>query len=470
MKKNDFITAEIQDIGASGEGIARYNGTTVFVPFALVREKAKIKILKVKGSVAFGKVEQILQTSEQRVQPQCPHFTKCGGCNVQHASYQTQLEFKTQTVSNCLKKIAFLSVDVPTCIPSPKQWEYRNKLQLPIRQQKGQTQLGFFREASHDVIAINSCPLHGEWATKIIDCTKRFIDQTATSCYNETTKKGTLKHLVVREVNGELLVVLVINATALKCVDKYVQILDPNFEKYSLYINENTADTNVIFGKKFTRVKGSGKIALSEFGINYEIGAESFMQVNAEQKHNLYQAVFDCANIDQNTVVIDGYSGAGVLTAMLAKQAKKAFGVEIIAEATESAKALAEQNGLQDKMQAICADCADVLPQIIKECKHSGQNTVLVLDPPRKGVDKSIINAIRENLPDKIIYVSCSPQSLARDLGLILGTLQSTEIGVIKAEVPKTNYSLCHIQPFDMFPQTKHVETLAVLERKNHNI
>lgn len=468
MRKNDYITAIIENIGANGEGIFHFDGATCFVPFVLIGEKIKAKVLKVKGSIAFCKAVEIIEPSKSRVMPKCPAFTKCGGCNIQHADYKTQLDIKRETVSNCLKKIARIDYQVGEVVPSEKEYGYRNKLQLPIRSEKGVVKLGFFREGSHDIIEIDDCPLHPDWAKTIISCVKEFIKENDISCYDENTKKGLLKHLVVREVGGSLLITLVASSIKINAINRLIDKLLLYFNDFSLIINENPKHTNVIFGDKFVTVYGSGKISVSEFGVSYEIGAESFMQVNNGQKKNLYEKVLSLCELDDNTVVIDGYSGAGVLTAILAKNAKKAYGVEIIQEAVDSANNLAKTNGLEDKMISYSGDCAEILPSLIEKCKSEGQKTVLVLDPPRKGVDEKIINQILISKPDKIVYVSCSPQSLARDLGLILGTLKRENNAIINLYPDILNYDITYLTSYDMFPQTRHVESLVCLQRKTN--
>lgn len=466
MKKNDYIVASVESMGASGEGIFHYDGVTCFVPFVLTNEKVKVKVLKVKNNIAFCKLDEIIEKSEKRITPKCEIFTKCGGCNLQHASYDLQLDIKRQNVATCLKKIARLDVDVQSVVKSPKIYGYRNKLQLPIRDEKGVSKIGFFREGSHDIVETNDCPLHDAWAKTIIKIVKDFIDENKISCYNETTKKGLLKHLVVRCVDENFLITLVAQSFAIPRVNRLIDAFKQVFPNFSLIINKNELHNNVVFGKSFKTVFGSGKIEISEFGIKYEIGAESFLQVNFEQKQNLYNKVLSLCDLNDNTVVIDGYSGAGVLTGILAKKSKMAYGVEIVQEAVDSANDLAVKNGLQNKMQNICADCSLVLPDIIKKATESGDKTVLILDPPRKGVDERVIDQILVSKPDRIVYVSCSPQSLARDLGLIMKTLKRENNAIINSYGDFSDYEITYLSPFDLFAQTKHVECVCLLCKK----
>ena len=222
MKKNDIITTKIENLGFNGEGISHFDGTTIFVPFALPEEIVKVKILKVKGNIAFAKLVEICEKSTYRQTCECLVYGKCGGCQLQHLDYQKQLDFKKQIVENCLKKIAHLDICTENVVASPKIYHYRNKLQLPIRREKGVNKIGFFREGSHDIIEIEDCPLHPIWAKKIIKIIKNYIEQNAISCYDESTNSGLLKHLVVREVSNKLLITLVANGNSIPQVNRLI--------------------------------------------------------------------------------------------------------------------------------------------------------------------------------------------------------------------------------------------------------
>ena len=467
MQKNDVISVTVEAIGSNGEGIAHFDGTTIFVPFVLENETALVKVLKTKGNIAFCKLESLLSASSERAQPVCPVFKKCGGCQLQHLNYSAQLKVKQNLVKTCLKKIGGIEFDVSETVSSPQIYAYRNKLQLPIRSTKSGNKIGFFREGSHDVVEISECPLHGNWSGKLISAIKDYIDFSEVSCYDESAEKGLLKHLVAREINGELLITVVASKDQIPCVNRLIDRLKVDFNEFSLCLNVNKRKDNVIFGERYITLYGTGKIALEEFGVRYEVGAQSFLQVNSAQKEKLYNRVFELSEADENTVVIDGYSGAGVLTAMLAKRAKKAYGVEIIEEAVTAADKLAKENGLEGRMENICGDCAEILPEIIGKSVSENVKTVLVLDPPRKGVDRKIIDSIRACKPEKIVYVSCSPQTLARDLGMIIGNITDENKPKNDLYANVCNYETVIVEPFDMFPNTKHVETLVCLSKKN---
>lgn len=466
MKKNDLITLVIDAIGFEGEGIARYDGATVFVPFALPSETVRARILKVKGAIAFAKMEGIIESSPARVQPKCSVFSRCGGCQLQHMEYRNQLEIKRDIVKTCFKKIAGLSVDVAPTQPSPEAWAYRNKLQLPLRRVNGVNVMGFFRPNSHNVVEISKCPLHPEWAEKVISAVKKYADERKVSFYDEASGEGLLKHLAVRAAGGGLIVALVATKRTIPAVNRLIDALSEHFDKFSLVLNVNDNPANAVFGGEFITLYGDGKIHLEELGVKYSAGIESFMQVNDGQKKNLYRKVIEAVGADEKTAVIDGYSGAGALTAALAKNAGAAFGVEIVPEASESANALAAANGLADKMKSYCGDAAELLPKLVRETVGKWTRTVLVLDPPRKGVSPSVLRAALEARPDKIVYVSCSPQTLARDAGVICGSLKLDGEAIVNAPSDECVYTFESALPFDMFPQTKHVETVCTFVKK----
>ncbi len=468
MQKNEVLTATVDSLGYNGEGILHVDGTTVFVPFSLPCEKIEFKVLKVKGNVAFGKLQGVIEPSKDRVEPKCPYFYKCGGCQLQHLEYNEQIKLKEEIVKGCFQKIAGIKVNVDKAFKSPKEYEYRNKLQLPIRDENGQKKLGFFRENSHDVIDVNSCAIQPKWVDKIIEIFRNYIKYNGISCYSEKTKKGKLKHLVVREINGELIVVVVANARKIFGVNGLIARLIAEFKNVSLYLNVNEEDNNVVLGKEFILLYGKEKISIEEFEIKYEIGPNSFFQVNTLVKREIYSDLIEKTKVDKSTTVIDAYSGAGVLTAMLAKKAKTAVGIEIIEEAVDSAKNLAINNEL-DNVEFICSPCETALPKLLEEVENFNENSLLVFDPPRKGVDYKILEKTLEVMPKQIAYISCSPQTLARDIGVLIGSLKYENGQLINLSADfLPNYEIKFVGIYDMFCQTKHVESLVCLERKTN--
>jgi len=466
MKKNDEKVGIVCALGSNGEGIVKQDGIVVFLPFTLVGEKVRYKVLKVTNKYAYGKVLEIYAPAEIRERPACSVFGKCGGCQLQHVRYFNQLKLKEENVATCLKKIANIDVEVKPAIKGENCFRYRNKLQLPVSASPIGTIIGFYAENSHRVVPIDDCLINAEWTPSVIKAFKRYVEELKILGYDETTNTGELREITVKEVKGNLIITAVVLNENLRGVDRLIEILKEDVKyNFSLYLNVNNRDTNVIYGDKFILVHGSGTYTGDMLGIKYNIGVQSFMQVNPSVCSKLYSAVRTAVDADENTTVIDAYSGAGLMTALLAKNAKKAIGIEIVQEAVKCADQLACVNKLKDKITNYCGKCEDLLPAIIEKEKQLGNKTCLVLDPPRKGCDIKVINSIIKNDIDKIVYVSCKPSTLARDLGLLVGTLECVDGAIKKVENPTLRYEVSFVRPFDMFAQTKHVETLVCLTK-----
>ena len=325
MKKNDEVTGVVTALGCNYEGIVKIDNTVCFVPFALVGEKVTFKVLKVsktkEGYIAFCKLLEVLTPADERVRPQCKYFRKCGGCVLQHLKYKEQLKVKNQTVKDCFRKIAGIKLSLKSTVKSELEYNYRNKLQLPVRNTRDGNAIGFFAENSHRLVPITECAIQKDWSTKIIETVNDFILKYNVSCYNEDTKEGLFRHIVVRGIDKSLLIVAVINGSVLPFADKLIEMLQQQFMKFSFFVNENLGDDNVILGDKFTLLYGVDKINTEEFGIKYTIGAQSFMQVNDGVKSRLYSDVVKVLGLDLDTIAIDAYSGSGLMTALLAKNA-----------------------------------------------------------------------------------------------------------------------------------------------------
>lgn len=457
MKKNDRVTIVCERLGSNGEGVARAEGITLFVPDLLAGEKALVKVLSVKDGVAYGKVEEIFTPAEQRVRPACGVFGKCGGCQLQHMRYRDQLSFKTDLVRNTLKKIAGIDAEVAPCVKSDKEYGYRNKLILPIGRKDGRTVLGFYAERSHRIVEIGECPVTG-WADRVISAVKNFAEKCGLDGYDEETHTGQLRHIVVREIGKKYIVVLVVTQE-IKGIDYLLSLFDRIFKEYSFFLNYNDRRTNVVFGEKFRLIKGSPTYVCEEGGISYEAGAETFLQINENVRGKLYESAL--ALIDENETVLDCYSGGGLLTAMFAKKCKKAYGIEFVKEAVECADRLKKRNGLDKKMVNLAGRVEEELPALVKKEK----NAVAVLDPPRSGLDESVVSLLLGSGIKKIVMISCNPATLARDLGLLTGTLARDGRNLVRSDVREGKFNVVSVQPFDMFPQTKHAECLVCLRR-----
>ncbi len=460
MEKNEIVTVTAQSIGTHGEGIARYEGVTLFVPYLLPGERANVKVLKVQSGIGYAKVEEILTPAEERVRPQCPVFYTCGGCQLQHLRYREQLQFKTDLVQNCLKKIAGISFPVALCERSDKEYAYRNKLQLPVGKKGTENVVGFFAERTHRIVPTDVCPIHPAWSEKLIGATLNFMEKCGLDGYDEVTKKGQIRHIVVRELKKKYIVTLVATVREIKGIDYFCFLLGQIFPEFSLFLNYNDKDTNVVFGEEFRLVKGCATYECTESRIAFEAGPNTFVQVNDFVRARLYDRLVSL--VSDTETVIDCYSGGGLLTALFARKCRHAYGIEVVPEASACADALRERNRLQDKMTNICGRVEDCLSGLLQ--KETDPTTVL--DPPRSGVERSVLKELLRAGGKKIIMVSCNPATLARDLGILTGTLAESERGeLVKRENPQAVYRIERIEPFDMFPQTRHVETLVLLTR-----
>ena len=473
IEKNDSICAVTTGIGSNGEGIIRHEGVTFFVPACLPGEKVRFKVLKIKGNIGYGKAEEILTPAEERVREKCPVFSKCGGCCLQHLDYSAQLLHKSGVVKDALRKIAGLDISVPLTVKSEKPYGYRNKLQIPVGVDKdGKTVVGFYAEHSHRIVPVQACAIHPEWSERLTDCVKRYMRECAVKGYDEEKKTGAIRHIVAREIGGNYIITLVTAKRQLPNIPYLLGLLAENFHNFTLYLNFNDGDTNVIFGKEFELLHGAGFFEAEEQGIRYEAGPVTFLQVNENVRGKLYKDALKTVCQDGDEVVVDAYSGGGLLTAMLAKKAKRVYGIELEAEASRCAENLKIKNGLKN-MTNICGYVEERLPEVLQ--KEKGEKLRLILDPPRAGIARSVVNALLASGIPKLTIISCNPATLARDLGILTGRLIERDGELIKnpayaekgAEETLTGYyAIEKIQPYDMFPQTKHVETLVVLQRK----
>lgn len=462
MEKNQTVTGIAAALGTNGEGIVKGEGYTLFVPYLLPGERAKIKILRVKGNVAYGKAEEIFTPADERVRPECSAFYRCGGCQLQHVKYRAQLKFKSLLVQDSLRKIGGIEYPVPACERSEKEYGYRNKLQLPIGQKDGENAIGFYAERSHRIVEIDECPIHPKWSRELIAALRRFMQTCGLDGYDEEQKTGQLRHIVVRELKGKFIVTLVSAVREIKGIDFLLHLLDDVFGEYTFYLNINDRDTNVVFGEEFILLKGQGVYDCTECGITFEAGANTFVQVNEGVRVKLYEKAVSLVVQSAEDTVIDCYAGGGLMTALFAKNCARAYGIEIVPEAVECAKVLAQRNDLADKMFPLCGRVEELLPEMLKK----EPNAVVVLDPPRAGVDRSLLKLLAQNDVKKVVMISCNPATLARDLGILTGTLKEDGGELVKSGNTDGAYQITYLQPYDMFPQTKHVETLVCLKRK----
>ena len=472
VQKNSSICGIVEGVGSGGEGIIRHEGITFFVPACLTGEKIRFKVLKIKDKIGYGKIEEVLTPAEERVREKCAVFSRCGGCCLQHLAYEEQLKHKSRVVKDALRKIGGITADVPVAIKSDLPYAYRNKLQMPIGVDKdGETVIGFYAERSHRIVPIEGCAIHPAWAEKLIALVKRYVSECVVKGYDEVNKTGLLRHIVAREIGGKFIFTLVSVQPDLPNLPYFIELLKKEFYEFTLYINVNDKETNVIFGDEFHLVYGNGKFEAEEQGIRYEAGPVTFLQVNENVRTKLYKDALKTVTGDGDEVVIDAYSGGGLLTAMIAKKAKRVYGIELEKEASKCADALKAKNSLQN-MTNICGAVEEKLAGVL--AKEKDEKVRLILDPPRAGIARSVVKALLASGIEKLTLISCNPATLARDLGILTGRLIENEKGELvknpafgsEEELFDGYYEIERIQPYDMFPQTKHVETLVCLARK----
>lgn len=441
MEKNDNFIGNITDINDDGDGVLKQNGEVVFVPNTWIDEEVEGVIINTKSKFAIGKATKILSPSKKRVDPPCKFSTMCGGCTLQHILYEEQLLYKKNKLINIFKKFCGIEANVFDPIFA-NPFRYRNKTALPFdpKTQK----VGMFRTNSHSVLPIDDCIITKVWVKPLIECINNFVTKTKVPIFDESTKKGLLKHLVAREINENILITLVINGEVLPSANTLIADLTKLFgNKFGLNINVNKLMNNVILTDKFIHLYGIQTLESTLFDISYPITNGSFMQVNDDVAKLIYTKVLN--EISPNEEVVNAYSGAGLLSALISKKAKTVYGIEIIKEATESANLLAKNNNIHNMIN-ICGDCTKELPKLVKNLT----DFTMIVDPPRKGISTEVVTAIKNSSPNKIIYISCNPITLARDCKLLL---------------ENSDYNIDSLTPFDMFPETAHIETLCILTK-----
>lgn len=449
VKKNDVIEVEIIDLTHEGLGVAKVDHYPLFIENALPGEKLEIKVLKTGKSFGYGKVLTDLKSSEQRVPVKDENFTKVGISPLQHLAYGAQLSFKTQQVENVMQRVAKLpGVPVLPTIGMNDPWHYRNKAQIPVRKIDNQLQTGFFRKNSHDLIPMEHFYIQDPEIDAAIVKIRDIMRKYSVKPYNESDNTGNLRHIVVRRGyhTGEMMVVLITRTPKLFPISKIVpDILEAIPEVVSIVQNVNPKRTNVIFGDETILLHGSEKITDTIFDLKFEISARSFYQVNPQQTEVMYQKVKEYAALTGNEIVVDAYCGIGTIGLTLAQDAKQVYGIEVIEEAVKDAENNAKLNNIENA--TFTAGLAEeLLPKLVE---NGLQPDVVVVDPPRKGLDGQLVNTLIETQPERIVYVSCNPATLARDIALL------TEGG----------YEAKEIQPVDNFPQTTHIESVTLLTK-----
>ena len=452
VEKNKECIVDIIDNGFEGEGIAKIENFTIFIPNTIKGEKVKILIVKVLKSYAYGKLLEIIEESKSRVEIDCETYKRCGGCDLRHIEYRKTLEMKQNAIQSLVNKTLKNKIKVEETLGMEKPYFYRNKAQYPIGTNKENIPvIGVFANRTHEIIPIEECLIQNKESQKVAKFVLEFIKENNISVYNEKTRKGLIRHIVTKIgiKTNELMLILVINGKSISNENKLVKEVLEKFPNVKTIVkNINTNNTNVIMGKENINLYGNGYIEdiLGEF--KFKISPLSFYQVNPIQAEKLYNIGVEVANISKEDVVFDLYCGIGTISIFMAKYAKKVYGIEIVEEAIKDAKENAKINDIKN-CEFIAGDVEKVLDDLINNKKIIPD--IIMIDPPRKGLDNKSVENILKILPKKIVYISCNPASLVRDLAKL-----------------EEKYEINKIKPVDMFPYSKHVEVCALLELKSY--
>ena len=451
VKKNDEITLICEDLTHEGNGVCKIDGYPLFVPGILPEEEAVIRVVKTNKRFGFGKLIELLNESPNRVEPPCPVYYKCGGCQTQHMSAELQSKMKQTQIEHLLQKTAQLpDVKVNPVIVMDEPWHYRNKIQMPVGEKNGEIITGFYQPRSHRIIDdMDTCMIQHEIGNEILAEIRILANEFGISAYDERKHQGVLRHIIIRTgyQTDEVMVTFVTNTKDLPHSKKLIERLTEKFPQItSIMHNVNPKQTNVIVGSKMNILYGN-KYLYDKIGdLTFGISAASFYQVNPEQTKKLYDIALEYADIDENDTVIDAYCGIGTISLFLAQQAKSVYGIEIVKDAVDDANMNAKLNNLTNAEFHLGA-----AEELMVDWKANGFNPdVIVVDPPRKGCDRALLDAMMEMNPKKIVYVSCNPATLARDL-----------------KVLSDQYEVSKVQPVDLFPQTHHIECVIGMQRKD---
>ncbi len=471
MNKNEIVKVNITDLGTEGEGIGKVDGFTLFVKGGLPGDEIDAKVLKVKKSFGYAKIESIITPSPDRVETRCPVANKCGGCQIQHLSYDKQLEIKKKKVFDCLTRIGGVNAnDLEECyediIGMEEPWHYRNKAQYPVGiDRDGNPKIGFYAYHSHNIIEKDECEIEQPLCAAVLKELRAVISRFNIIPYDEAIGRGELRHCLIRTgfSTGEVMVCLVVNAkgkelnkwkTGSEVTQSLVESLKESavktgFKFVSLCLNVNTKNTNVILGDKLYPIYGPLYINDMIGDVIFRISPMSFYQVNPVQTKKLYNKALEYAGLTGNEVVWDLYCGIGTISLFLAKQAKKVYGVEIVPEAVENAKENARLNGISNA-EFFCGAAEDAVPRLNRDLTNAEKCDVIVVDPPRKGCDEKLLSTIIHMDPIRIIYVSCDPATLGRDVKFLR----------------EHGYELKKACAVDQFCHSMHVETVCLLSRE----
>ena len=451
VRKGQILEVDVTGYTSEGQGVARVEGLAVFVAGAIRGERVKIKIVHLGHTAAYGEIVEILRPSPHRRTPDCPYAADCGGCVFWHMDYEEELRAKAQRVADALTRIGGLDFPQVPITPGPSVTGYRNKAQYPVALVRGKAQAGFFRQRTHEVIPVERCLIQGAEADQARETVIRWMRENHVPAYDEKTGKGLLRHIYVRtaQATGQVLVCLVINGDGIPQEKLLVHNLLTDVKNLTtVCLSIHKKPGNAVLGDKFVTIHGPGYIEDVLCGLRFRLSPRSFYQVNRDQAERLYETAIDLAGLTGRETVLDLYCGTGTITLALAKKAKRVIGVEIIPAAIRDARENAARNAVENA-EFFCADASQAAQQF---AQTGIRPDVIVVDPPRKGLDETVVDAMAQMSPEKIVYVSCDPATLARDLRRLEGRGYETKTA----------------QALDMFPRCAHVETVVLLSRETN--
>ncbi len=446
---NQIIELEITSYGSEGQGVGRKDALAVFVKGALVGERVRAEIVKNAPRFAEARLVEVLEVSQHRLEPACPNYSRCGGCDLMHMDRAHQLEFKRMKVENAFRRIGgFDAVQVQPCVPSPSTLRYRNKAVFSFRQSGGRVVSGTIEEHSHRVVAASDCLLQTETALKALQTVTKWANDLRIPAFDEASGKGILRRLMVREAStGEVMAVIIAAKRPPEEKELVSRLLSAVPSLKSIVLSLNSDRKNTGLGRACTTVFGSQRIRERILGLDYSANAQSFLQINHAQTEALYSFAVDSLMLTERDSAVDLYCGIGSISLLMAQRARSVIGIEYVSKAIEDANENAKRNGIQNA-SFICGAAETVLPRLVQGGMRISR---LLLDPPRAGAMRPALDAISACAPNRITYVSCDPATLARDCRIL---------------VNEGGYAIECIQPFDMFPQTRHVECVVLMTKK----
>jgi 23S rRNA (uracil1939-C5)-methyltransferase len=448
IKVNDILEVEIMDINHRGQGVARIDGYVVFVNDLIMGDAAKIRIVEKKKKYGLGKLVELLKKSECRVEPECEYFWQCGGCQIMHMDYKKQLEYKkTRVESEIRKAVGENNIKINDTLGMENPYRYRNKGTFPVARDKGVTAIGAYKLGTHNIVDLDQCIIQNDISDRIVNTFRELMNVFMLDPYDERTHKGLIKHLMVRSnKKNEIMLIIVTSKNKLPNKSEIIsKLLDEVPEIKSIVLNINERQPNVTLGKKNKVIYGKPALKDWLYDLEFSISPHSFFQVNPFQTEVLYDKALEYAELAENKIVYDIYCGIGTISLAAAKKSKHVYGIEIVQAAIDDAKKNAEKNNI-DNADFYCGKAEDIFPKLHSQGIDAD---IVIVDPPRKGCEKSVLETIINMKPDKVVYVSCNPATLARDLK-ILG---------------EGGYEIMEVQPVDMFPHSTHVEAVTLLTK-----